>query len=399
MNETMNRKIKLKRVIAAACLVLAVTAVAAGCSSPEPASTPAATAERMVKVEPIGKHSMGPPREQVADVNAAVQVGLVAQAAGAVTEILKSNGSTVSKGEVIARIYPGAAAVSVSSAEAAVKSAERALQTARSELASSKAQLERTIATYERQLKEAARANNEDLYNTAKDSLESSKQQLTYLASKSSVPAAESQLQNARVSLEQAKETLATYSIKAPSSGTLAELELVPGTAVSPGTKIGTILDTKRMSIKAELSEEAAGLVRGKKVLSLYYADKPSEARRIKVDYIAKVPSSTTRLYTLQLTADNQDGFFTPGSRVQVQLTTEEEEQSVSVPSSSIVREGTDAYILILEGEIVHKRKITLGRIQDIYQEVLKGAAVGEKLVISGQHMLKDGDKVTLQKK
>lgn len=396
MSERMNQNKSMKRVLAGACLVLTAL-TAAACTTDQPAATPTVTNQRNVKVEPIAKHSMGLPREQVADVSAAVQVGIVPESAGTVTEILKNNGSIVKKDEVIARIYPGAAALSVSSAQATLKSAERSLASAKLELAASRSQLERTINNYEKQLKEAVRSNNDDLYNTTKDSLESSKEQLTYLSTKSAVPAAESQLESAKLALEQAKITLASYNIKSPSNGTLAELDLVLGASVTPGTKIATVLDAKRVSIKAELSEESADLVKGKKVLSLYYADNPAEVRQVKVGYIPMVPSTTTRLYTLQLTADNKERFFTPGSRVQLQLTTEEEERVLAVPASSIVREGTESYVFLLKGDKALKRKVTLGRIHDIYQEVLEGVKAGEKLIVSGQHILKDGEKVTVQ--
>lgn len=379
--------------ITAACLVL-TTVAAAGCTSASTVSQVQATAGiAKVKVEPISRHSMGAPREQIADVNASVQVGVIAQASGTITEILKNNGAKVTKGQVIARISSGTVGLSVATAEASVSSAKRALDSAQLELESNRAQLERTISGYEKQLKEATRANNEDLYNTTKDNLETSKVQLKFLESKSSVPAAKSQLETAKVSLEQARANLDAYNITASSSGTLAELELTVGASVTQGSKVGLILNANQITIQAELSEESAELVKGKKKVRVYYADQPEKGREVRIAYLSGAPSTSTRLYTLQLTADNKDAFFVPGSRVQVQLTTEEEENVLAVPTGSIVRDGNNTYVFVLKGDKVQRVKIELGRLGGMYQEI-QGAAAGDKLVVSGQHTLKDGEKV-----
>ncbi|RUT29654.1 efflux RND transporter periplasmic adaptor subunit [Paenibacillus zeisoli] len=390
------KKRTAKWIITAACLVLTAT-VAAGCTSASTVSpVQGTTGISKVKVEDIGVHSMGPPREQVADVNASVQVGVIAEASGTITEILKNNGAKVTKGQVIARISSGTARLSVATAEASVSSAERALSSAKLELESNRAQLERTISGYEKQLKEATRANNEELYNTAKDNLETSKVQLKFLESKSSVPAAKSQLETAKVSLEQARATLDTYNITAPSSGTLAELAITAGASITQGSKACLILNANQVTIQAELSEDLAQLVKGKKTVRVYYADQPQNKREVRVAYLSGVPNTTTRLYTLQLTADNKDAFFVPGSRVQVQLTTEEEESVLAVPTGSIVRDGDHSYIFVLKGDKVQQVKIELGRLSGIYQEI-QGASAGDKLVVSGQYTLKDGEKVQVQ--
>ncbi|USB32284.1 efflux RND transporter periplasmic adaptor subunit [Paenibacillus sp. YPG26] len=389
------KKRAAKWMITAACLALTTTA--AGCSSASPVEQAQVQAGiPKVKVEPIKLHSMGAPLEQIADVNASVQVGVIAQGSGTITEILKNNGDKVTKGQVIARISAGTAHISVVTAEASVSSAERALQSAQLELESNRAQLARTISGYEKQMKEAIRANNEELYNTTRDNLESSKEQLKFLESKSSVPAAKSQLETAKVSLAQAKANLEAYNITAPSSGTLAELAITVGASVTQGSKVCLVLNANQITIQAELSEDSAERVRGKKKVRVYYADQPKVGREIRVAYLSGAPSTTTRLYTLQLTADNKDAFFVPGSRVQVQLTTEEEENVLAVPTGSIVRDGNNTYVFVLKGDKAQRVQIELGRLGGMYQEIL-GVSAGDKLIVSGQHTLKDGEKVQTQ--
>lgn len=76
-----------------------------------------------------------------------------------------------------------------------------------------------------------------------------------------------------------------------------------------------------------------------------------------------------------------------------VQLTTETEEQVVSIPTLSVIREESDTFVFVEQGDQYVKRKVKLGRISGEFQEVIDGVKDGEKLVISGQNTLKDGQR------
>jgi predicted transcriptional regulator len=82
--------------------------------------------------------------------------------------------------------------------------------------------------------------------------------------------------------------------------------------------------------------------------------------------------------------------------RVQVQLTSEEEQIVAAIPTLSVVREAGETYVFVLVGDTVEKRKVELGRLNGLVQEVLSGVKEGEQLVVSGQHQLKDKEKVQL---
>jgi multidrug efflux pump subunit AcrA (membrane-fusion protein) len=51
-----------------------------------------------------------------------------------------------------------------------------------------------------------------------------------------------------------------------------------------------------------------------------------------------------------------------------------------------------------VNGDHVEKRKVELGRLKDANQEVLSGVKEGEQIVVTGQHLLKDKDKVQISK-
>lgn len=77
-----------------------------------------------------------------------------------------------------------------------------------------------------------------------------------------------------------------------------------------------------------------------------------------------------------------------------MELTTVAEENVIAVPSLSIVREGSETFVMLSNAGTAEKRAVKLGRINGVYQEVQEGLKEGETVVVSGQHTLSDGQKI-----
>lgn len=153
------------------------------------------------------------------------------------------------------------------------------------------------------------------------------------------------------------------------------------------------------IKIRADLTEVSAALVRGKQEISFYL---PGSAEKTKgtVTYLSDVIGAQSKAYQLELEVANSDNKLKPGMKVQLLLTEDNDQIVTSVPTSSIVREAGDTFVFFIynSDNTVEKRKVQLGRLNDLYQEVLSGVKENEQLVISGQHQLKDKEKVQLAK-
>ncbi|MCS7458975.1 efflux RND transporter periplasmic adaptor subunit [Paenibacillus doosanensis] len=400
-----------------ASMVMVVAALAAGCASPKTASPNAAaqTDTKTVKTAAVDKQSMGDPKEQVADIVAASEVDISPKADGQVLEIVKKRGDTVQQGEVIFRLDQKDALLQKDKSEVALKSAEDALQKASEDLTNSKTELQNSIAKAQQQLDSVTKDYNkmhndydaglvtkrqleqsEMQVNSAQLDLQNLQNKLDAMDKTNGLASAQSQVDSAKLSLQDIDNTLDNYAVKAPISGVLTDLSVEVGQSVARGGKVGQVQQLDPIKIKADLSEAAAALVKGKQELSFYSADNPDKLLQGRVTYLADVMNSQTKSYPLELEVANADGYLKPGSRVQIQLTSKEEQMVIAVPSLSIVREGSDAFVFILKGDQVEKRPIKLGRVNETYQEVLDGVKAGEQVVVSGQHQLKDGQKVTV---
>ncbi|WP_276353575.1 efflux RND transporter periplasmic adaptor subunit [Cohnella caldifontis] len=388
----------------AAALVVSV-ALVAGCSAQagqgaEPTST-AAAAVKTVKVADIGKVQISEPREQVADVLASAQVNVVSKASADVREVLKERGSKVAKGDVLVSLDDTDALLQQEQARLSLESAQQSLDSGRKQWELNVKKVEQALSQATKNLNKTKNDYDQGLVgktelDQAQNAYDNAKTELDLLK-ESSVTGLEMQVKSSELSVELSERSLANHQIKAPIDGVLTEMNVQAGMTVSPGFGIGQIQQIDPIKIKALLSAQSAELVRGKKELR-FYVPGSEKMYTGKITYLANVIDSQTNAYELNLSVGNADMSLKPGMKVQVRLTEEAEEQVVAVPTLSIVREGSENFVYVLNGDKAEKRKVELGRLNELNQEILSGVKAGEKLIVSGQNQLADGEKVQVAK-
>ncbi|KRF43467.1 efflux RND transporter periplasmic adaptor subunit [Paenibacillus sp. Soil787] len=396
-------------------LLTAAAILAAGCSAPGKAGTATAQLQpKPIKTEAITKHNISTPIEQIADVSAGTVLDVIAKANGEVLNVLKKRGDYVEKGDVLFDIDSRDAESSKRKSELALKSAQESLQKAQDDKVNNRKDLADAVTRSQTAYKNAEQDYNKirndydagtvtqhlvdqakQAVDNAKMSLDSAQNKLTANDNSNTIASIETQAETARLSMDDATRSLDNYSVKAPSSGVLTDFNVVVGQSISAAAgKIGQVQQIDPIKLKTELSQTNYQLVKGKKELVYYNPDTPDKKETAQISYLAPLMSSSTKTFTLELEVPNADHLLQPGKRFMVQLTTETEEQVISVPTLSIIREESDTFVFVQQGDQYQKRKVKLGRINGEYQEVIDGVKDGEKLVTAGQNTLKDGQKV-----
>ncbi|MCZ8516476.1 efflux RND transporter periplasmic adaptor subunit [Paenibacillus filicis] len=394
--------------------------VIAGCSSiklfqPEKEAMAQEQQVKTVKTLKVVKQKIGEIPEQAAEITASVQFDVLAETDGVVEEIFKKRGETVKQGDVILRLFSRDAKFEREKLVLAVKSTEDAINKARKDAELSRTELSQSIQKAEQGIVELTRNRNktkndyeagtanktqvqqaESQLSNAQLDLQFLKQKLKALtvADSSSL---QTSLQEAQMNLQRFDELSSGLEVKAPADGILTEMQLQVGMPAGKGSKVGIIQKLDPVKVKAQLSEQAARLVRGKSELS-FYLPGTSDKMRAGISFLSSVIDPQTKGYELSLEVPNPDLKFKPGMKTRIQLMDESEQNVLAIPVASILKKGEENFVFILVNGTVERRKVELGRLSDneLNQEVLSGVKEGDNLIISDPNQLKDQEKVQL---
>ncbi|MEK3725240.1 efflux RND transporter periplasmic adaptor subunit [Paenibacillus sp. FSL H8-0034] len=397
--------------------------IIAGCSETIPLSheTNAVAQEqplKIVKLYKVAKQKIGDPVEHAADVQSSVQFDIIAKAGGDIEKVLVNREDMVQEGQVIVRVNSVAANFEKEKAVLAVETIQTAInksrERARKDMEAQKRELNNSIQKMEMGLGDMTRNYNKlkndyevglatkaQLYQmdvqlrNAQMDLDQLKQRQKQSVQDSgdSLSDMETQLKNAQLSLQQVEQSMSYLEIKSPASGIITGMNLEAGMALQPGSKIGLIQKLDPIKIKAMLSTEEAKYVSNKTELT-YYLPGTTQKYRGKVSFLSKVIDPETKAYEINLDVPNTGMTLKPGMKVWLQLTEEQDQIVLTIPTYSIVKQGDDSFVYVLVGDSVEKRKVQLGRLNEPDQEVLSGIKEGEQVVISNPNQLRDKEKV-----
>ncbi|MEI7026858.1 efflux RND transporter periplasmic adaptor subunit [Paenibacillus sp. y28] len=381
-------------------------------------TAPAAAQEQLLKVvktTEVGTASWESAATQVADILPSLQLDVVLKTDGDVLQVVRKKGDLVREGDVIAVLDSVDVQRQVEKASYSLQSAEEQLSKAKKDLADSQNELSGSLTKAQDALMEAQKEydklrNDYDVGEATERQLETAetnlkaarididtlKRKKETLDTTNSVSALELQLKASQIAAADADKALENFTVKAPADGLLTEMIAEEGMTLSRGTKIGVLQKQEKVKLKAELTDAAYKAVQGKSELP-FTVSGSNETHTARITYLSRVANTTTKTFSLELEADNKGGSLLPGGRVQLNLTSANDQQTVAVPSASVIRENGEAYVFVLSGDQAEKRKVTIGRTKDNRFEITDGLKSGEKLIVVGQSQLKDGEQVKAQ--
>jgi RND family efflux transporter MFP subunit len=133
-------------------------------------------------------------------------------------------------------------------------------------------------------------------------------------------------------------------------------------------------------------------------------ATAPDRVFRAPVDRISPVVDPMSRTAALRMMIDNADHLLRPGSLADVRIEVDRRDNAIMVPQYSLVltdqegENGEARYAMyVVEGEVARQRLVTLGFYDHNEVEVREGLADGDRYVVQGQHLLRDGSRVRIE--
>lgn len=198
-----------------------------------------------------------------------------------------------------------------------------------------------------------------------------------------------------RADAQLARASIGDRVIRAPFSGWVSLRTVSPGAIVSAGTPIATVSDLSRIKLDFTIPETRLAMIREGmpiKAVSAAWSDRPFNGTIATID---PVIDPATRAVRVRAILPNPDRALKPGMLLTVSVLARQR-QSLGVPELSIVGDGDDRYVFVIEDRTAKRVKVQTGIRQDGRVEILGGVKAGQNVVTEGVVKLTDGVTVRL---
>jgi membrane fusion protein, multidrug efflux system len=347
--------------VLAVFLIVAFAGV--GCSKKEAK----AKEEKVINVKTwtTERKSVRPYLETVGSLKANDEVTVSTEVDGILKSLKVDEGTSVTKGMTLAVINDTDYRLAVDTAEAGLRQAE-------ANLANSKIEYERKASLLKESL--VTRQQFDDIFTR--------------------LTVAGREMDRAKALVSLAREKSNKTVICSPIQGIVKQKMVTAGDFARAGTPILKIVQIDPLKLSFTVAEKDIGSLKiGQDVI--FTAD-PFPAKEFSGRLATIYPSLDERSRTLQVEAmvPNASLLLKPGIFTRVKLYTGAARDSVLVPITAILYEGTNVRIFVMEGDRARGKQIKTGMKYGEMMEITEGLKGGEQLIVVGQNQLAEGVKV-----
>lgn len=346
-------------------VILLILATIIGCSGEKTqSSTPKKENIKIVKSIKLEEKSVTNIKNYNGELKPQQEMKIVTTTGGDIEEIYFKNGDRVKKGEVIAKI-------SNADVEASFFEAQGQLLKAKSTYSTEKISFEKYKKLYE---KEIISEND-------------------YLAIKNRYETAQGDLKIAEGKFLKAKDDYDRLKVISKIDGVITDLFIKKYERVESGKEIVTIVDSSKMEVDIAVSGSDIKYSKlGNK--AKVYIEELGISREGVISEINLSSDSNSKKYSLRLLVDNEDNKILKGMYAKVNLE-QGEVSGIFVPTKAVMIKDLYSYIAIVRDEKATIYRVTpketIGDMQLIEFEDYKA---GDRVVVEGQYLLNNNDKV-----
>lgn len=230
-------------------------------------------------------------------------------------------------------------------------------------------------------------AESQSQYNRSRDLV------ATQVLSKSQFEQLEATMKSNQAGVDAARARLADNYIRAPFAGRVGLRRVSLGTLINPGTVITTLDDTTVIKVDFAVPELNVGELRSGQSVVARSSAYPGRDFTGRVTSVDSRVDAASRAVTVRAVVPNRDGALKPGMFLTVDLS-KERRQALMVPEQALVPEQARQFIYVIDGTVVRKREVKLGRREPGHVEITDGLVAGDRVVVEGTLKLRDGTPV-----
>jgi len=186
------------------------------------------------------------------------------------------------------------------------------------------------------------------------------------------------------------KAQISKTSVRAPFSGKIGLRSISPGTYITPAVLVAKLVNSSKLKITFSIPEKYANQVKTNSNLS-FTINNGTEKFTAKVYAIEPEVQAATRTLQVRAITENSQGKLLPGTFANVELPLSIIKDAIIVPSEAIipVQNGKKVFITNNKGMAIQVMVETATR-TDASILILSGVKAGDTLITSGVMSLKD---------
>lgn len=348
-------------------IALAVTVFLAACGGKTAPKT-RGPVSKVVKTESLEKKEIVKTSISSGVLEPENEVTEITKTGGKIVAIKKKNGERVKRGETVLKLED---------------------QPTESAYLKAKAKYVSSLSDYE-----TKSINFQKLQELRKDKYISEDE---FLTKKSTYDLSFSNLEDAKATYLAAKKDFEELDVKSEVEGIVTDLNEKMYTQIEKQKALFTVVDSRKMYIKTGVSvSEIGGVKLGNSAeLTIEGIETPYQGVVVEINPVA---TRDTKKYQVKIAVDNSENILKKGMYTKVKVESGKKE-TYAVPKSAIVVRDLFSYIFLVENGEAKEIKVERGYADGDLVEVISPELQGKlELVIDGQYILSNKDKVNIQK-
>jgi multidrug efflux pump subunit AcrA (membrane-fusion protein) len=227
-------------------------------------------------------------------------------------------------------------------------------------------------------------------YETAKENLEIFKN----TSFQQDVRVAESMYNQAKANVNAINIQINNTDVPSPISGIITKRNINVGEGVSTAAPAVVVSNLDKLKVHMKVPENLINnFTKGQK-LDVTVETLDNKKFTGIVDIVFPSIDEYTKNYSINILLSDISSELKPGMITKVKTIVERKDNILIVPNESIVSENNIHYIFVAKENKVTKVPVKLGLSNDKVTEVIDGVKLGDKVVIEGQNLLSDGEKI-----
>ena len=170
--------------------------------------------------------------------------------------------------------------------------------------------------------------------------------------------------------------------VRAPFSGVVGLRQVSPGAYVTPATVIATLQQTKEVKIDFTLPETYSSVIKTGNQVEVE-ADALTKERH-KAVIIATEPGANTDTRNLRVRAILKSAIANPGAFVKVYIDAGKERRSIKVPTNCIIPDDKSNQVILVKNGAASFVDVQTGFREDNTVELISGVREGDSVVVTG---------------